>query len=34
MPNERFSGLALKEGDTLVVRPRHVHVFVNAGAGI
>ncbi len=34
MPNERFSGLALKEGETLVVRPRRVHVFVEAGAGI
>ena len=34
MPNERFSNLALKDGDTLVVRPRRVQVFVNAGAGI
>jgi sulfate transport system ATP-binding protein len=34
MSNERFSGLALKEGETLVVRPRRMHVFVDEGAGI
>ena len=34
IPNERFGGLALKDGETLVVRPRRVRVFVNAGAGI
>ena len=34
IPNERFSGMALKEGETLVVRPRRIHVFVDAGAGI
>ncbi len=30
MSNERFSHLALKEGETLVVRPKRLHVFVDA----
>jgi sulfate transport system ATP-binding protein len=34
MSNERFSRLQLKEGETLVVRPRRMHVFVEQGAGI
>ncbi|NRR30139.1 sulfate ABC transporter ATP-binding protein [Oxalobacteraceae bacterium] len=34
MSNERFSGLQLKEGETLVVRPKRLHVFVDAGAAI
>ena len=38
MANERFQGLGLVEGDTLVVRPRKMQVFVNdfvdAGANI
>ncbi|HEV7816277.1 MAG TPA: sulfate ABC transporter ATP-binding protein [Janthinobacterium sp.] len=29
MSNERFSDLALKEGETLVVRPKRLHVFVD-----
>jgi sulfate transport system ATP-binding protein len=29
MSNERFTGLQLKEGETLVVRPRRLHVFVD-----
>jgi sulfate transport system ATP-binding protein len=34
MSNERFGRLALKEGETLVVRPRRMRVFVDEGAGI
>ena len=34
IPNERYSSLQLKEGETLVVRPKRVHVFVDAGADI
>jgi sulfate transport system ATP-binding protein len=34
MSNERFRGLALQEGETLVVRPRRMHVYVDEGAGI
>jgi sulfate transport system ATP-binding protein len=34
MSNERFRGLALMEGETLVVRPRRMHVYVDEGAGI
>jgi sulfate transport system ATP-binding protein len=34
IPNERFGKLALKEGETLVVRPRRMHVFVDEGSGI
>jgi sulfate transport system ATP-binding protein len=32
MANERFQGLGLKEGDTLVVRPRKMKVFVGDAA--
>ena len=32
--NERFRNLALKEGETLVVRPKRLHVFVDGGASI
>ncbi len=32
--NERFRHLALKEGETLVVRPKRLHVFVDQGASI
>jgi sulfate transport system ATP-binding protein len=32
MSNERFTNLQLKEGETLVVRPKRLHVFVDAGA--
>ena len=28
MSNERFTHLQLKEGETLVVRPKRLHVFV------
>jgi sulfate transport system ATP-binding protein len=34
IPNERFAGLGLKEGETLVVRPRQIQVFVDEGGGI
>ena len=34
MSNERFSGLGLKEGETLVVRPKRLHVFVDEGTAI
>ncbi|MFA9217673.1 MAG: sulfate/molybdate ABC transporter ATP-binding protein [Sphingomonadaceae bacterium] len=34
IPNERFASLNLKEGETLVVRPKRVRVFVDAGASI
>ncbi|WP_020655039.1 sulfate/molybdate ABC transporter ATP-binding protein [Massilia niastensis] len=34
MPNERFARLGLKEGETLVVRPRRIEVFVDQGEGI
>ncbi|MGV7208968.1 sulfate/molybdate ABC transporter ATP-binding protein [Oxalobacteraceae bacterium A2-2] len=34
IPNERYSHLQLKEGDTLVVRPKRLHVFVDGGAAI
>ena len=27
--NERFASLQLKEGETLVVRPKRLHVFVD-----
>jgi|GEM_PF-5692728 len=30
MSNQRHSQLQLKEGDTLVVRPKRLHVFVEA----
>jgi len=31
LPNERFASLGLKEGETLVVRPRRIEVFVDEG---
>ncbi|GAB3459460.1 sulfate ABC transporter ATP-binding protein [Massilia terrae] len=34
MSNDRFGKLAPKEGETLVVRPRRMHVFVDEGSGI
>ena len=34
IPNERFGNLQLKEGETLVVRPKRLHVFVDEGAAI
>ena len=34
MPNDRYRGLQLKEGETLVVRPKRLHVFVDQGAAI
>jgi sulfate transport system ATP-binding protein len=34
IPNERFRELALKEGETLLVRPRRLHVFVDEGSNI
>jgi len=34
MPNERFASLGLKEGETLVVRPRRIEVFVDQGTAI
>jgi sulfate/thiosulfate transport system ATP-binding protein len=34
IPNERFAGLGLKEGETLLVRPRQIQVFVDEGGGI
>jgi sulfate transport system ATP-binding protein len=34
IPNERYAGLALKEGETLVVRPKRLHVFVDEGSAI
>ncbi|UGQ45286.1 sulfate/molybdate ABC transporter ATP-binding protein [Massilia endophytica] len=32
--NDRFRNLELKEGETLVVRPKRMHVFVDEGASI
>jgi sulfate transport system ATP-binding protein len=34
IPNERYSQLQIREGDTLLVRPRRMHVFVDQGASI
>ena len=34
IPNERYSNLGLKEGETLVVRPKRLHVFVDEGSAI
>ena len=34
IPNERFSQLGLREGETLLVRPRRMQVFVDQGAAI
>jgi sulfate transport system ATP-binding protein len=31
IPNERFRELNLRDGETLLVRPRRVHVFVDQG---
>jgi sulfate transport system ATP-binding protein len=32
--NDRFSQLGLQDGETLVVRPKRLHVFVDEGAAI
>ena len=32
IPNEQFRSLNLREGETLLVRPRRLHVFVDHGA--
>ena len=34
IPNERFAQLQLKEGETLLVRPKRMQVFVDQGAAI
>ncbi|MES2755793.1 MAG: sulfate ABC transporter ATP-binding protein [Pseudomonadota bacterium] len=34
IPNERYRQLGLKDGETLVVRPRRMQVFVDQGAAI
>ncbi|MGZ8293270.1 MAG: sulfate/molybdate ABC transporter ATP-binding protein [Telluria sp.] len=34
IPNERFSQLQLKEGETLLVKPKRMQVFVDQGAAI
>jgi sulfate transport system ATP-binding protein len=34
IPNEQYRELALKDGDTLVVRPKRLHVFVDEGVAI
>jgi sulfate transport system ATP-binding protein len=34
MSNDLFSRQGFKEGDTLVVKPRRIEVFVDAGEGI
>jgi sulfate transport system ATP-binding protein len=34
IPNERFRELGLKEGETLLVKPKRMHVFVDQGEGI
>jgi sulfate transport system ATP-binding protein len=34
MPNELFARNGFREGDTLVVKPRRIEVFVDAGEGI
>jgi sulfate transport system ATP-binding protein len=34
IPNERFRELGLKEGETLLVRPKRLHVFVDEGSNI
>ena len=34
IPNERFASCRLKEGETLLVRPRRIQVFVDQGAAI
>jgi sulfate transport system ATP-binding protein len=34
IPNERYRELALRDGETLLVKPRRMHVFVDQGEGI
>jgi len=34
IPNERYRELALREGETLLVKPKRMHVFVDQGEGI
>jgi sulfate transport system ATP-binding protein len=34
IPNERFRELGLKDGETLLVKPKRMHVFVDQGEGI
>jgi sulfate transport system ATP-binding protein len=34
IPNERFAQLQLKEGETLLVKPKRMQVFVDQGAAI
>jgi sulfate transport system ATP-binding protein len=34
IPNDRYSQLGLKDGETLVVRPKRLHVFVDEGTAI
>jgi sulfate transport system ATP-binding protein len=34
IPNERYRELGLKDGETLLVKPRRMHVFVDQGEGI
>jgi sulfate transport system ATP-binding protein len=34
IPNERFRELGLRDGETLLVKPRRMHVFVDQGDGI
>jgi sulfate/thiosulfate transport system ATP-binding protein len=34
IPNERFRELGLREGETLLVKPKRMHVFVDQGEGI
>jgi sulfate transport system ATP-binding protein len=34
IPNERYRELGLRDGETLLVKPRRMHVFVDQGADI
>jgi sulfate transport system ATP-binding protein len=34
IPNERYRELDVRDGDTLLVRPKRMHVFVDGGEGI
>ncbi|MGJ7914569.1 sulfate/molybdate ABC transporter ATP-binding protein [Massilia sp. LXY-6] len=34
IPNERYRELGLRDGETLLVKPRRMHVFVDQGEGI
>jgi sulfate/thiosulfate transport system ATP-binding protein len=34
IPNERYRELSLKDGETLLVKPKRMHVFVDQGEGI